>query len=163
MYVSVCGVTYANQYASTFIESLTWFSCSIFTGRRKNWNSGSKQSLQIDLSHKSHNALDKYPTMHHCVTEMCTFVHISVTKWCIMGYLSNLMHCGICGFITIYFYNLSLFYYGQAPPGVPTSAATITTSFGSWYIYRSRTRRDVHSLRPSDAYMRRLTNHPWFR
>ena len=27
-----------------------------------------------------------YPTMHHFVTEMCTHVHISVTKWCIVGY-----------------------------------------------------------------------------
>ena len=36
--------------------------------------------------HKSHNALDKYPTMHYLVTEMCTHVHISVTKWCIVGY-----------------------------------------------------------------------------
>ena len=42
-----------------------------------------------DLLHKSHNALDKYPTMHHFVTDMCTYVHISVTKWCIVGYLSN--------------------------------------------------------------------------
>ena len=39
-----------------------------------------------DPSHKSHNAPDKYPTMHHFVTEMCTCVHISVTKWCIVGY-----------------------------------------------------------------------------
>ena len=43
----------------------------------------------IDPSHKSHNALDKYPKMHHFVTEMCTRVQISVTKWCIVGYLSN--------------------------------------------------------------------------
>ena len=42
--------------------------------------------LPIDSSHKYHNALDKYPTMHHVVTEMCTYVHISVTKWCILGY-----------------------------------------------------------------------------
>ena len=27
-----------------------------------------------------------YPTMHHFVTKMCTCVHISVTKWCIVGY-----------------------------------------------------------------------------
>ena len=40
----------------------------------------------INPSHKSHNALDKYPRMHHFVTEMCTNVHISVTKWCIMKY-----------------------------------------------------------------------------
>ena len=31
--------------------------------------------------------------MHHFVTEMCTHVHISVTKWYILGYC--LMHCGI--------------------------------------------------------------------
>ena len=37
-------------------------------------------------SHKSHNASDKYPTMHHFVTEMCTHVHISVTKGCIVGH-----------------------------------------------------------------------------
>ena len=40
----------------------------------------------INPSHKSHNASDIYPTMHHFVTEMCTHVHISVTKWCIVGY-----------------------------------------------------------------------------
>ena len=34
---------------------------------------------------QSHNALDKYSTMHHFVTKMCTGVHISVTKWCIVG------------------------------------------------------------------------------
>ena len=45
-----------------------------------------------DPFHKSHNALDEYPTMHHFVTEMCMHMHISVTKWCIMG----LVHCGIC-------------------------------------------------------------------
>ena len=39
----------------------------------------------IDQSHKFHNASEKYTTMHHFVTEMCTYVHISVTKWCIMG------------------------------------------------------------------------------
>ena len=30
-----------------------------------------------------------YRTTHHFVTEMCTPVHISVTIWWIMGYLSN--------------------------------------------------------------------------
>ena len=40
----------------------------------------------IDPSHKSHNAWNKYPTMHHFVTEMCIHVHISVTQWCIVGY-----------------------------------------------------------------------------
>ena len=40
----------------------------------------------IDPSHKSHSASDKYPTMHHFVKQMCTHLHISVTKWCIVGY-----------------------------------------------------------------------------
>ena len=43
----------------------------------------------IDLLHKSHNVPVPYPTMHHFVTEMCTQVHIFVTKRCIVGYLSN--------------------------------------------------------------------------
>ena len=37
-------------------------------------------------SHQSHNASDKYPTMHHFVTEMCTCVYISVIKWWIVGH-----------------------------------------------------------------------------
>ena len=46
------------------------------------------------LLHKSHNAPVPYPTMHHFVKEMCTSVHISVTKsWCILGCL---VHYGIC-------------------------------------------------------------------
>ena len=43
----------------------------------------------IDQSHKSHNAPVPYPKMHHFVTEMCTHVHISVTKWCIVGYWAD--------------------------------------------------------------------------
>ena len=42
--------------------------------------------MPINPPHKSHNAPDKYPTMRHFVAEMCTCVHISVTKWCIVGY-----------------------------------------------------------------------------
>ena len=40
----------------------------------------------IDPFHQSQNASEKYPRMHHFVTEMCTHVHISVTKCCIVGY-----------------------------------------------------------------------------
>ena len=46
----------------------------------------------IDQLHTSHNAPVPYPTMHHFVTEMCTHVHISVTKWCIVGYLPALAY-----------------------------------------------------------------------
>ena len=45
------------------------------------------------------HAPDKYPTMLHFVTEMCTRAHISVTKWCIVGIVLvyYLVCCGICG------------------------------------------------------------------
>ena len=39
----------------------------------------------------SHNAPVQYPTIHHIVTEMWTPVQISVTKWCIVGYLSDVL------------------------------------------------------------------------
>ena len=42
---------------------------------------------QVDRLHKSHNAPVPYPIMLHLVTEMCIPVHISVTKWCVVGYL----------------------------------------------------------------------------
>ena len=43
----------------------------------------------IDLFHKSHNAQVPNPIMHHFVTEICAWVHISVTDWHIVGYLSD--------------------------------------------------------------------------
>ena len=43
--------------------------------------------MAIELSHKSHNAPITYRTIHHFVTEMCTCVHISDTKWRIVGNL----------------------------------------------------------------------------
>ena len=42
-----------------------------------------------DQSRKSYNAPILHTTMHGFVTEMCACVHISVTKWCIVGYLSD--------------------------------------------------------------------------
>ena len=48
-----------------------------------------REHRSIDPSHKSQNASLPYPIMQHFVTEMCTCVHISVTKWCIVGYLSD--------------------------------------------------------------------------
>ena len=41
-----------------------------------------------------HNALDKYATTHHFVTEMCTCMHISVTNGALWDMC--LMHCEIC-------------------------------------------------------------------
>ena len=48
-------------------------------------------TIHIDPPNNSHNALDKYSTMHHFVTEM----HISVTKWCIVGYGTGTFR-GLC-------------------------------------------------------------------
>ena len=46
-----------------------------------------KTAVIIELTHLTNPIMHgKYPTMHHFVTEMCTRVHISVTKWCIVGY-----------------------------------------------------------------------------
>ena len=68
--------------------------------------------ISIGQLNKKHNAPVPYPgpTIHHFVTEMCTCVHIFVTKWCIVGYLSNAlsdlvdgvhwMSCG-CGLVSL--------------------------------------------------------------
>ena len=53
------------------------------------WKNSCLCKHQINLLHESHNALVPYPTMHHFVTEICTCVHISVTKWSVVGHLSN--------------------------------------------------------------------------
>ena len=58
-------------------------------------------------SHKSHHAFDINPTMHHFVTEMCTFVHISVTKRCIVGCMTSI-YCITCSNIALYSFALSL-------------------------------------------------------
>ena len=41
------------------------------------------------LLHTFYNAPIRYLTLHHFVTQMCACVHISVTKWSIVGYFSN--------------------------------------------------------------------------
>ena len=50
--------------------------------RVNNSNNRHKELIQIDQSHKSHNAPVPYPTIHHWNINM----HISVPKWCIVGY-----------------------------------------------------------------------------
>ena len=47
------------------------------------------RSMSINLWDKSHNAPVPYPTMHLFVTEMYTCVNICLTRWCIVGYLSD--------------------------------------------------------------------------
>ena len=45
--------------------------------------------IWIVMLNKSHNAPIPHPTIHHFITVKCLRVHISVTKWCIVGYLSD--------------------------------------------------------------------------
>ena len=42
--------------------------------------------LSIDPSLQIPSASEKYPIMRYFVREVCTHVHISATKWCIVGY-----------------------------------------------------------------------------
>ena len=60
----------------------------------------------IDLSHRSHDALDTHPTMQHFETEnvhMCTFLLQNDVHTCtfllqnIALWDMRLLHCGICG------------------------------------------------------------------
>ena len=64
-------------------KSITWTTWQSISTRRN------ASSMQIDLLHKSHKTPVPYPEMHHFVTEMCTYAHISTTKWCVMRHLSN--------------------------------------------------------------------------
>ena len=43
-----------------------------------------------------------YPAMHHHVTEMCICVHIYVTTWCFVGYLTNVLWDLLDGSIAIF-------------------------------------------------------------
>ena len=43
----------------------------------------------IDTSHKFHYALDKYPTIHHFVTEMCTCIIVGTWDQCIVGFVQH--------------------------------------------------------------------------
>ena len=49
--------------------------CQLFCSRVKLTRCVSSSLKKIDPSHKFHNVLGKYPTMHHFVTEMCTHAH----------------------------------------------------------------------------------------
>ena len=60
-----------------FVLSYNWSQLSFKTPWPGNMKSPISQTPQY---------IRKYPTMHHFVRELCTRVHISVTKWCIVGY-----------------------------------------------------------------------------
>ena len=68
------------------------------------WSKVSKSHLVplytylIHPSHKCYNAVDKYPTMHHFVAEMCTFMSQNCALWDL-----GEVHYGICeiGLLTL--------------------------------------------------------------
>ena len=62
------------------------FRHTTWLGNDENWPNSQIPQCTSPISH---NAPVPYPTMSHFVTEMCTCVHISVSKWCIVGYLSD--------------------------------------------------------------------------
>ena len=43
----------------------------------------------VDPCHKSHNTLNRVSHNAPFVTEMCTHVYIFVTKWCIVGHMTD--------------------------------------------------------------------------
>ena len=45
------------------------------------WEKYSRRASSIDPSHKSHNASDKYPTMHHFLTKRCIVGYGSGALW----------------------------------------------------------------------------------
>ena len=65
--------------------------------------------VPIDPAHKSPNAPDKYPTMHHLVIEMCTFllkiVHCGILHWCIVGFVRQSLFVPNLSFTSIGAYN----------------------------------------------------------
>ena len=56
---------------------------------KKNTKRHLRNSQQMDPFHKSRNACVPYAIMQHFVTKICTWVHISVAKCCIVRYLSD--------------------------------------------------------------------------
>ena len=57
-----------------------------------------ESAMRIDLLHKSHDASVPYPTMHHFVTEMCTFLLENGALWdvCLMHYGISVAICEWC-------------------------------------------------------------------
>ena len=56
------------------------------TGEFPAQRASNAENVSIWWRHHAYSALHKYPTEHHFVTEMCTRVNNSVTKWCSVGY-----------------------------------------------------------------------------
>ena len=92
------GTAFTKSCLSFVMKIHLFWETTIFSGRviqvpqyffNKIWIVSLRTVCGIELWHTSHNAPVTCPTMHHFGTQMCTCVHISVTIWCIVGYLSN--------------------------------------------------------------------------
>ena len=76
---------------------------------------------QIQQCTSTHNSPASYSTRHQFVTEMCTYVHISATKWYIVGYLSDALW--VCWDVSICHWPMCIYppvpcrCYGRAPCG----------------------------------------------
>ena len=112
----------------------------------------------------SHSAWDKYPTIHHFVTEMCTHVHISVTNCCMLWDMVQ-MHSGICEMGLVYEDKLVIIksqnelkkiksYVAFITLGARASTGTVMTKL-RWEIH---TRWDFEVLTQWDLSMHVL---PW--
>ena len=86
------GATYIRDLTVLHFHHINFWKNVILLPQYPYIDMPSSDALSIDLSHKSHNTLDKYHTMHHFVTEMCTHVHISVTNGALWD--MGLVHCG---------------------------------------------------------------------
>ena len=80
---------------SHYKDKVVWQLAYLNSGNPYTW----KDDLHIYPSHIYHNASDKYTTMHYSVTEMCSCVHISVRKWCILRYGTGALWDFLDGFI----------------------------------------------------------------
>ena len=88
-------------------NAMPWYMPMVFItkGICKAWRSNRP-------SQKSHDTSDKYPTMHDFVTEMCTHVHICVTKWCIVGYGTGALWV-LCERFIVHYVPLNFTHWGQ--------------------------------------------------
>ena len=78
--LNVWSVNKSRHGEKSSVSSYFWSACYIHVHKRL-WEKGA-----VDPYHKSHNASDKYPTMHYFVKEMCTRA-----KFCYI-----MVYCGTC-------------------------------------------------------------------
>ena len=92
MILMVQNLSYENKPdpRSSITDNYFWYGAVIAISAKSN-NVIIKKLPTTDPCHKSHNALDKYPTLHHFVAEMCTFLLQNGAPWDMV-----LVHCGIC-------------------------------------------------------------------